>query len=543
MKLLRFNGPALWLTALSLSIGWGIRGNFGHEFGAMIPGALAAMGVVLLSGREDWQRRVAYFAMFGAIGWSFGGSVSYMQVIAYTHSGHSLSVIYGFASLFVIGFLWAAMGGAGTALPAAVDRKQLTEFFPPLIAVFIAWVLQDILESTVFAVDSQFRQQSPLYWYDTDWLAPLTAAAGTLALAAARRRFDRASSLILHMAAGWWAGFAIFVLLLGWRMTPPRGDNWAGCVGMAAGMTLYFYRHGLRDVAWASLLTGLVGGFGFATATMMKLIEVKSGWNTNWHSVLEQTYGFINGAGVAAAMLFLSRRLPRIQDEVGDESRDGSAENRSGRPLGRGWTDLFAIAFTLLLITWLNLRKNPEAWVKAKTVFETFAGLSAQRWFDLAYLFLALAVIWTLIQHRRRPLPFIPPSWLGRGQLLYLTFLWWMVVGNFERAVVAFTPQRLITEGVIFLNALICTAVLLRYANEERARQSVDQSPPTDFAALFKKTAAAGLIAAAASVVVDWGVVRAIYGDTFAGFAAKHIRFGPNATATTEKPKEGQPHP
>src|SRR5437016_6177737 len=81
--------PALIvLTALSLSIGWGIRGNFGHEFGALLPGALAAMAAVLLSGRADWQRRIAYFGTFGAVGWCFGGSISYMQIIAYTHSGH-----------------------------------------------------------------------------------------------------------------------------------------------------------------------------------------------------------------------------------------------------------------------------------------------------------------------------------------------------------------------------------------------------------------------------------------------------------------------
>ena len=46
-----------FVTALALSIGWGIRGNFGHEYGAMIPGALAAMAVVLLSGRSDWLAR------------------------------------------------------------------------------------------------------------------------------------------------------------------------------------------------------------------------------------------------------------------------------------------------------------------------------------------------------------------------------------------------------------------------------------------------------------------------------------------------------
>src|SRR5262245_62325154 len=142
---LKLNSPAIWLTALSLSIGWGIRGNFGHEFGAMIPGALAAMGVVLLSGREDWRRRIAYFAMFGALGWSFGGSISYMQVIAYTHSGHLPSQVYGFACLFVVGFLWGALGGAGTALPACLDRERLTALFPPALAVFAAWAVQDWL--------------------------------------------------------------------------------------------------------------------------------------------------------------------------------------------------------------------------------------------------------------------------------------------------------------------------------------------------------------------------------------------------------------
>src|SRR4029078_5384437 len=132
-------------VALSLSIGWGIRGNFGHETGAMIPGALAALAAVILSGREDWLERIGSFAFFGALGWSFGGSMSYMQVIAYTHSGHSLSVLYGFACLFVIGFLWAASGGAGTALPAWLTQKELREFFVPLTAVFVAWCLQDVL--------------------------------------------------------------------------------------------------------------------------------------------------------------------------------------------------------------------------------------------------------------------------------------------------------------------------------------------------------------------------------------------------------------
>jgi hypothetical protein len=261
----------LLATGFSLSIGWGIRGNFGHETGAMIPGALAAMAMVLLAGREDWWPRIAYFAFFGAIGWSFGGSISYMQVIAYTHSGHSASVLYGFACLFVIGFLWAAMGGAGTALPACLDRRRLAEFFAPLAAIFIAWAIQDLVVSRLFAIDPDFRQRDPLYWYDTDWLGVLVAIVAVLALAAFRRRIDAASRLILHLTFGWWAGFLILVVLLGWRMTPPRGDNWAGCLGMVVGMWLYFQREGLGAVTASSVVAGFVGGLGFAAANLLKV--------------------------------------------------------------------------------------------------------------------------------------------------------------------------------------------------------------------------------------------------------------------------------
>ena len=56
---------AMFLIALSLSIGWGIRGNFGHEAGAMIAGVLSSVAVAVLSNRDDWRNRVAYFALFG----------------------------------------------------------------------------------------------------------------------------------------------------------------------------------------------------------------------------------------------------------------------------------------------------------------------------------------------------------------------------------------------------------------------------------------------------------------------------------------------
>jgi hypothetical protein len=506
----------LLLVGLSLSIGWGIRGNFGHEYGAAIPGAMAAMAAVLLSQREDWLQRIPYFAMFGAIGWAFGGSISYMVVIAYTHSGHAPSVLYGFACLFVIGFLWGAIGGAGTALPAFLSRERLAEFFVPLTALFLAWWADGVLEHRFIDANPAFHGRSPLDWYDTNWPAALLAILVVLARGAIRRRLDSAERLILSMAVGWWLGFLILTVGLGLRMTPPRSDNWAGSVGMTLGMLLYFQRYHLHGVTFASLVTGFVGGLGFASATLFKLIEMKSGLNTNWHSILEQTYGLLNGLGVAVAMELLRTRAPRVSDDP---------------PVHR-WTEAFAVSFVLLLLTYLNLQKEVNDWIGAKAIPETMYFLTTRGWFDLFYALTALAFLWLLREHLRRPLPLIPKTWLGKGQMLYLAFLWWMVVGNFLKAIVAFAPQRLVTEGTIYVNALLCTLIVLLWA---RDAHRLEGEPSTDYTPLLKRALAAGLAIMLLSVFVDWGIVRALYGDTFAGNAGLHIRFGPNATSNKKK--------
>jgi len=138
------------LVLLSLSIGWGIRGNYGHEYGAMLAGALAGMAAALMSGREDWRQRLPYFAFFGALGWGFGGSIAYMHPLSYTQTGHLPTQIYGFASTYFEAFLWAALGGAGTAYAATEDREKLTAIFRPLCWVFGFWALQYALQDTPF---------------------------------------------------------------------------------------------------------------------------------------------------------------------------------------------------------------------------------------------------------------------------------------------------------------------------------------------------------------------------------------------------------
>jgi hypothetical protein len=501
-----------FVTALALSIGWGIRGNFGHEYGAMIPGALAAMAAVLLSGRSDWLGAIPFFAMFGALGWSFGGSISYMQVIGYTHSGHSASVLYGFANLFVIGFLWAALGGAGTALSAVADRRRLAEFFPPLLLVLVLWWLQGVLIAPALR-----GRGHDLNWYDTDWLAALLALVAVAILGILQRRIDRGTSLVLHMALGWWLGFGLLVLGLGLRMTPPRGDNWAGCLGMTIGTITYCVRTGLAEVARAGVVSGFIGGIGFAAASMLKLVEVTSGYDTNWHSILEQTTGLFNGIGIAVAMAGLAARVAPI--DQGKEDDDHSVR----------WAQPLAIGFVLLAIPYINLRKNVAEWTRVRAIPEAMYGVPAWLWFELAALVVAVGLAVLIARHVRRPLAVVPASPLGQGQGLFLVLLAIMVIGNFERALVSFAAQRLVTEGVIHCTAILCAVLLLTSDTPrplaERQKSLVGARP-----ARWGRLVAIGVTAALIMIVADWAIVRAIYGDRFAGHSGKHIRFGPNAT-------------
>ncbi len=530
----------LVLCAFALSIGWGIRGNFGHEYGVLIPGALAAMAAALVSGREDWWRRVAYFGMFGALGWSFGGSISYMWVIAYTHSGHLPSQVYGFACLFVIGFLWGALGGAGTALPACLDRERLTSFFAPVLTVLVAWFIQGLVVPVFDRIPpGDARHESPLYWYDTAWLAALVAVVAVLALAALRRRICWGTALILHMGIGWWVAFLLMVFLVDvvgieFRMTPPRGDNWVGMLGMTIGAFIYFVRQRLLPVAVAMLITGFVGGFGFAAATLLKLVEVKyvplilsqllyeAPWHTNWHSVLEQTYGFINGLGVALAMVYLARRLPTISDE----------------PRLRPWTEVAAVAFILFLTTYVNLVKDVPNWVKVHAVPGRLYDVSTLTWFNAGYAMLAWAGLLLLIRHIRDPLAMVPKSALGKGQLLFVVFLWWIVIGNLLHAIPPFGEERLITEGVIHVNAVLCTVWILLWPQRT---EPADEEGRAISAKPLGWLTGGGLLLMLITVATATYGTREMYGNRYVPEAGYHTRFGPDAK--TGKPVKGQPHP
>src|SRR5262249_50685607 len=142
-----------------------------------------------------------------------------------------------------------------------------------------------------------------------------------------------------------------------------------------------------------------------------------------------------------------------------------------------------------------------------------------------------------LVHHVRRRLPVVPASALGQGQLLYLVFLWWVVVGNWMRAIPPFAEQRLITEGVIHVNAVICTLLVLLWPGTVPSREGDKH--------IFERSLPAitltGIAALALTVAVASGLTRLIHGDAFVKHAGYHTRFGPDAK--TGKPQKGEAHP
>jgi hypothetical protein len=502
----------LLLAALSLSIGWGIRGQFGHEYGAAMAGSLSCLAIAVLSGREDWHRRAAYFAMLGGIGWSFGGSMSYMKVVAFTHSPDAATALYGFANMFLLGFLWAAPGGTGCALPAYLSREKLTEFFYPISAVVIGWLVRDILSGY-------------FHHLRTDGAGILIPGIALLILAAIRRRFDMGTRLGLYICGGWWAGMILLVHVCGLHLNPPREDGWAGCIGLVVGILIFCATNGLGGVAFATLCTGLLGGSGFALAAVIKHVGIHTGWVTNWHSVMEQTDGLFHGLALAVAMGLIMRRAPHVSDD----------------PPVRRWTDAYAVMFVLWLFTYLNFREATDEWIhEIPTLQPRLYGIAVEGyfrlshgflgWFDFAYLALGIAMVWLLVLHLKRRLPLVPSSWLGKAQLLFLVYLWAQVIINFANTLPRFGPTRLVTEWFITINACFCTILMAAGTFAQPDRNMADDVVDVSYLPWIRKTVLLGLLGAVVIVFGSWGTKLLLYPNSPVPGAAVHIRFGPNNT-------------
>ena len=239
----------------------------------------------------------------------------------------------------------------------------------------------------------------------------------------------------------------------------------------------------------------------------------------NWHSFLEQSYGFVNGIGIAVAMGLLATRL-------------APCDNAAPR---RRWTELVALLFVVPWLLYENLVKNVADWT-ARTANTGRCRYGCSPRCSTASSFRPSTG--SICSSRRggrlchpRDRPHAPAtgdiatSWLGRGQLLYFLILWPFVLGNFAKALTGFTDQRLLTEGVIIVNAAIVTVLILVLPRKTQAEQGMARGTVAIGVGIGPVLIANGR---GGAVTRDDGRAPAVRRCP-AGHSSTNYRFGPDA--------------
>jgi hypothetical protein len=436
------------LAGLAMSVGWGFRGDYGHEAGAMVPGALLGLAICISSGRADWWRRAVVMGMCGAVGWAFGGQMSYAKITGYTANSSLLDVFYGYACLFLIGGLWAGTGSAILGISVTQSRSYLEQFARPLVVLALVWLALHLTGVTGGLSDR---------WslHDTDWVGASSALVVSGVCAMLFRRDRDACAMIAALVAGWWAGYLILVGLLGLHMTPPRSDNWAGCVGLFAALLAYLLRRGDRTAAMLAGWGFLIGGSGFVLGNFVNMLG-RAQWGPigryeilhglDYWKWMEQGFGLIMGLGIGA--VFLRRMRTTLPTPP---------EDSPGRRL-----HIVSLLLLLVVMMWANLSKNVVNWAKGNHIPQGVLGISPSWWFlSIGVLLSAVAVVAVIRQHQGR-LALSPASNFGRAQMLFLIILWVPVIGAFTQALPGLSNRGVfLVQASFLITAGLCSLIVV----------------------------------------------------------------------------------
>lgn len=105
------DGADLLLAALAMGLGWGIRGQFGHESGAMVPGAMVGFALALAAAADP--ATALRLGALGALGCAVGGAMTYGQTVGLVlDRPRQKSLGWGLLGLAVKGGGWIGLTGA-----------------------------------------------------------------------------------------------------------------------------------------------------------------------------------------------------------------------------------------------------------------------------------------------------------------------------------------------------------------------------------------------------------------------------------------------
>ncbi|MEZ6148643.1 MAG: hypothetical protein R3C09_00855 [Pirellulaceae bacterium] len=306
---------AMLLTAMAGGMGWGIRGQYGHQQGAMIAGVLVGLVSTLLFARRLSGLSAARVVAFTALGIAVGGSMTYGQTVGLTHDaplvGNWEALRWGMLGLFIKGGIW--IGLAGLFMGMSLGE---TKYPPAELAL--------MLFSAVF-----------LRFFGVQWL-------------------NEPYQPDLHILP--WIYFSD-----SWVWEPngeltPRREMWGGLLLALVVLTLYVraVRHDILAGRMACI-GFLAGGLGFSLGQCVQATHAwnpawfEGGWMgsvapyVNWWNMMETTFGAIFGA-------ILALGLWSNQTWIRDELSSPEAVDSVGLSRLQEW--LLLLLHTVVLIQW-----------------------------------------------------------------------------------------------------------------------------------------------------------------------------------------------
>ena len=251
------------MAAAAGGMGWGIRGQYGHEWGAMVPGVLVAFVLVFLFSKKSTSLHAARAIALTAIGFSFGGCMTYGQTVGLTHDsplvGNVNAYRWGMLGLFIKGGLWVAFGA--TFLGMSLGRKKygwkeiLLLYLVLLLLVFVG--IQTINRPYVPGTDRE------LAWFFFPQDDP-----------------SERTLPFLYFSDHWhWEPNNLEM--------DPRPEIWGGLAAALTGLVIYVACIKRDQLATIMALFGFLGGgLGFS---MGQSLQAKHAWTPGWLSDFDAT--------------------------------------------------------------------------------------------------------------------------------------------------------------------------------------------------------------------------------------------------------------
>jgi hypothetical protein len=157
-------------TAMAGGMAWGIRGQYGHETGAMIAGSLVSLTLVLLLCPHGSSLSLARAIAWGTLGMGIGGSMTYGQTVGLTHDGPLVgnweAFRWGMLGLAVKGGIYISFGGLLLGMGLSAVRYRPLEILLLILAALGMHVLGLYLLNSPF---DPANKVLPTIYFSDDW--------------------------------------------------------------------------------------------------------------------------------------------------------------------------------------------------------------------------------------------------------------------------------------------------------------------------------------------------------------------------------------